>query len=421
MERPSRPLEFRLLVSILGFSLLLALLLLKHEGLLSCRLCWMVFLAPVYSSFLSHFLLRLAAFPGNEMLLPIMAMLSQLGFAFQIRLEAIELSTKPNPMVICFIAGPLVFSTALLTLRHSPARFRRLFPFGAYLLSFALFLYLYKFGIHYRGSIYGPGLTTPQETLKLAFPLFFAWFLYRYNESVRQTFLGIPFLYILFSRRLFIFLFIWLAPQAGLVFLKNLGDVLLFNCVFLMMLIAATGHWRYLAIAVLLLAVVILGAQKSEVNMGRRIAIFLDPWADVDGGGWQTVQALFSLNAGGYLGAGLGQGSPEEVPIVVSDFIYAAVAEELGLAGCLAIIVLYWGILYLGFHLAGSCSVHLYKLYGIGLTCVLFMQIIINVGGVVHALPISGMVLPFLSKGGTTLLVNWAMGGILVALPDMEN
>jgi cell division protein FtsW (lipid II flippase) len=145
-----------------------------------------------------------------------------------------------------------------------------------------------------------------------------------------------------------------------------------------------------------------------------RVDIWWDPWSDAPGTGYQLIQGLEALAAGGVIGTGLGLGAPVVVPAVHTDFIFAAVAEELGLAGATAILMLYALVVLRGFRIAVRAKSPFAQLLAAGLTFALAVQTLIIVGGVVKLIPLTGITLPLLSHGGTSMLVSAVMVGLLL-------
>ena len=149
-----------------------------------------------------------------------------------------------------------------------------------------------------------------------------------------------------------------------------------------------------------------------------RLDAWLDPFSNATTTGWQVLQALVAYYTGGLWGVGFGAGSPNAVPIVESDFVWAVVAEELGLAGCAAALLLYGALVFGGFRIASRAKSAYASCVAAGLAACLGLQTLLNVGGVVKAIPLTGIPLPLLSHGGSSLVATLVMVGLLLAVSD---
>jgi cell division protein FtsW (lipid II flippase) len=216
----------------------------------------------------------------------------------------------------------------------------------------------------------------------------------------------------------------YLAPMAVmlgvslglLVVQRDLGAALLLFAIALGMLYLASGRSAYVLAA---LAVFVIGAYAvhDRVDVVRtRVAIWRDPWSRAQTSGYQPLQAAMAIGSGGIIGAGLGQGSPTVIPAVHTDFVYAAVAEELGVAGAAALLALYALLLLRGFRIAARAPDAFAALLAAGLALSLAVQALIIVGGIVRLIPLTGITLPFLAHGGTSLVVCTLSLGLLVRL-----
>ncbi|MFA7160233.1 MAG: FtsW/RodA/SpoVE family cell cycle protein, partial [Kiritimatiellia bacterium] len=151
-----------------------------------------------------------------------------------------------------------------------------------------------------------------------------------------------------------------------------------------------------------------------------RLAAWLAPFADPTGTSWQVLQALSAMYAGGIWGVGLGGGSPQFIPIASSDFIYAVIGEELGYAGCGIVLAFFLVLIFRGYRVAGGLPVPFGRLLAAGIVTTLAFQVLLNIGGVMKALPLTGITLPLISHGGSSLLTTFLSFGLLLAISERE-
>jgi cell division protein FtsW (lipid II flippase) len=159
-----------------------------------------------------------------------------------------------------------------------------------------------------------------------------------------------------------------------------------------------------------------VAAYRTFGHVRVRVETWLNPWADPLGGGYQIIQATYALANGGLFGAGLALGSPTWIPEVHSDFIFPAIGEELGLLGTLAVLALYLVLVYRGFAIALTARDGFSRLLAVGLSTTLALQTLIIIGGTIRLIPLTGITLPFISAGGSSLLVNFALVGLLLRI-----
>jgi len=220
------------------------------------------------------------------------------------------------------------------------------------------------------------------------------------------------------ARTLLRFALLWAVPMGLVVLLRDLGLLLLLNSVLVIMLYAVSRKPGYLVVGSLgvLLSGLAVGAVSAHAR--ARFDVWLNPFADPTGKGWQILQGLSAMYAGGLWGAGIGAGAPQSVPIVSSDFIYAALAEELGIIACVLLVLIFVMLALRGWTIAAQARGPFGLLLGVGLTAMITVQALLNVGGVVKAIPMTGIPLPFVSQGGSSLVAALVMVGLLAAISD---
>ncbi|MFC0532850.1 FtsW/RodA/SpoVE family cell cycle protein [Phytohabitans kaempferiae] len=265
----------------------------------------------------------------------------------------------------------------------------------------------------------------PGEFAKLALVSFFAYYLVRKREVLSlasRRFLGIDFPR---GRDLGPVVAVWMLSLLVLVFEKDLGTALLYFGMFVVILYVATERVSWLIIGLLLFfggafLAYALGASIGGpfANFYQRADIWLDPFADPYDDGFQMVQSLLGLGTGGLFGAGPGGGQPNKIPLVVSDFVFAGLGEEIGLFGLSALLVVYLLIVERGLRAGLAVRDSFGKLVAGGLAFTLGLQVFVIVGGVTGLIPLTGQTTPFLSAGGSSLMANWLIIGMLLRISD---
>ncbi|WP_027407597.1 FtsW/RodA/SpoVE family cell cycle protein [Anaerovibrio sp. RM50] len=280
------------------------------------------------------------------------------------------------------------------------------------------------FGVEIGGSknwlVFGPFSVQPSEFGKILLVLFLAAFLSDHRDMLNEAKRRILFLDLPPIRFIAPLLVIWGIAILMFVVQRDLGSALLFFCMAVFMTYMGTGSKSYVFIALLFFGVgaVISYALFSHVQV--RFNIWLDPWADPAGQAYQVVQSLFAFAAGGVWGTGFTHGHPGLIPEVHTDFIFSAVAEELGLLGCTVIMMVYVLFFYRGIMIAMNCKKELHTLVAAGFSIALFTQAFIIIAGVTKFLPLTGITLPFISYGGSSMVSGFVMIGLLLSLSKKE-
>lgn len=267
---------------------------------------------------------------------------------------------------------------------------------------------------------------TPWEAFKVTMTIFLAGFLAHYkddfsNRSRAQKGKRMQRLLIQWGP----FLLIWLIPQLLFVLLRDFGQVIIYGGLLLVMVFVLTRRWSLLLAG---LAFILLTSRSvlflediAPAHVMQRFKIWSDIWALPHDEVWwdnvyQIMNSFFAMNAGGFSGAGLGLGYPTNVPLVVSDFVYAALAEELGFLGTVIILLLYLQLFVSGMAISVEAETEFEKLLAVGFSCMIAIQVFVNIGGVIKLIPLTGITLPFISRGGFSFLISMVMVGFLMGL-----
>ncbi|HEV2067782.1 MAG TPA: FtsW/RodA/SpoVE family cell cycle protein [Thermomicrobiales bacterium] len=211
----------------------------------------------------------------------------------------------------------------------------------------------------------------------------------------------------------------WAASLMTLVVLSDLGAALLFFGIFLTMLYIASGRMVYVVVGLATFAAACFGVWKNFSRVEIRVQNWLNPWIDPFDLGYQQVQSDYALSSGGLLGTGFAQGQPWNIPAVHTDYILSAIGEELGLLGTLAVLTLFFLLAMRGFLIAVRARDGFVQLMAAGLSTIIAVQTVIIIGGVTRLIPLTGITLPFISYGGSSLLSNFAIVGLLMHLSSL--
>ncbi len=255
----------------------------------------------------------------------------------------------------------------------------------------------------------------PAELAKLVLTIAFASYLVDKREVLALA--GARFLGIELSRPrdLGPILVMWLASLAVLVFQKDLGTSLLFFGLFVVMLYVATEKPRWPILGTVMFLAGAAGAYAMFDHVKARVSAWFNPFSNYDQN-YQVIQAQFGIAWGGIFGTGWGLGRPYMTPLAKTDFIAAALGEEIGVTGLIALILVYAVIVARGFRAALAAKDPFGKLLATGLSFVFTIQVFAIIGGVTRLLPLTGLTTPFMSQGGSSLVANWVMVGLLLVI-----
>jgi cell division protein FtsW (lipid II flippase) len=269
--------------------------------------------------------------------------------------------------------------------------------------------------IRFGGFSFQPG-----EIAKLALEVFFAGYLVRKRDVLALAGRKVIGMTLPRARDLGPVLVAWGASLLVLTRESDLGSSLLFFGIFVTMLYVATNRKSWLLIGLVLFAVGSVLAYHFVGHVHERVEIWLHPLAPkyISDQSYQLAQGLFGQATGGIFGTGLGQGRPDIVPFANTDFIASTIGEELGVAGLMAILTIYLLIVMRGIRAAIGTRDDFGKLLGVGLSFGFALQVFVQVGGVTRLIPLTGLTLPFLSYGGSSLISSWILLGLLIRISD---
>jgi cell division protein FtsW (lipid II flippase) len=389
-----------------------------------------------------HLMVRKYAPYADPALVPLVALLNGVGVAFLRRLD-LTAGDKPDPLHLSPFSGDAfrqwiwtVAALVVATVALAVVRDHRSLAKYAYTLGLAgIVLVMIPAVLPRRFSeVNGAKLwirfgdlfqIQPGEFAKLLLLSFFAYYLVRKREVLSlasKRFLGIDFPR---GRDLGPVVVVWLMSLMVLVFEKDLGTSLMYFGMFVVTLYIATERSSWLIIGLLLFfggAFLAYSLGKSVggpfLNFSDRVDTWLDPFADPNDKGFQLVQSLLGLGTGGIFGTGPGVGSPNLVPEVKNDFIFAGLGEEIGLFGLTGLLVVYLLITQRGLRVAIDVRDSFGKLLAGGLSFTLALQVFVIIGGVTKLIPLTGQTTPFLSAGGSSLMANWLLIAMLVRISD---
>ncbi len=372
----------------------------------------------------AHFAVRLALPLADPYLLPIAGLLTATGLTMIYRIEP-DLAFRQGWWVVVGVAG---FGALVLLLRDHRALDGIKYTLGIAAIALLALPAVPGLGATVNGATLwvrlGPISFQPGEFAKVLIVVFLAGYLRDNREMLSMGYgrVGVP-----SPKHFGPLLLIWGGAMLVLFQTNDLGGGLLLFSIFLAMLYVATGRWPYVAVGTGLFLAGAYGLYHLKPHIAGRISIWLDPWADPYDAGFQLVQSIYAVAGGGLFGVGLGRGvlvTPEGetyIPFLETDFIYSAIAQELGLAGAAAVVLLYLLFVYRGFRIAMHADDGFSKLLAAGLTAALAIQAFIIIGGVSGLIPLTGITLPFVSYGGSSIVANFVLLGLLLAVSNHVN
>ncbi len=382
---------------------------------------------------MAHLLQVLAGRRTDQVLLPAVGLLGGLGLLLMERLPqglveqsfgTVTLGLSELQLLWLLLGLSIITGLAILVRSDS---WLRLYKYTWAAAGIALLLLTFLFGRDVGGARLtleiGPLSGQPSELLKVILVVFLAGYLSEnrsllLEQEMRMGPIRLPPLPYLLPM-----VAMWAIALGIVVIQRDLGAALLFFAVFLLMLYVATSRASYVVLGLALFVVGSALMYRLFGHVQTRVDVWLDPFRDPQGAGYQVVQALYALGRGGILGTGLGAGLPViggrlPIPAVHTDFPFVALAEELGLIGTLAILGVQLVVIERGLRVAASAADEFRSLLATGLTLVVGVQAFIIAAGNLRLIPLTGITLPFVSYGGSSLVSNALVVGMLLALSD---
>ena len=366
------------------------------------------------SALLGHFGLRIVAPRASGQLYAIVLLLTAIGLAFVLRLNPAVAQTQANWIsvgIACMVA------TALASRRYPSLR---RYKYTAALATVLLLVATGIFGTTINGArlwfrIGGQTVQTT-EFVKLFFIVFLAAYLADSGGVLSaprmrfggKTYTALPYIIPLA-----------LALGASIMvigLLHDLGTIALLLLLVMGALYVATGRLSYVVGGVALLVATVLAGYVMFDHVRVRVDVWIDPGAHAQTTGYQTLQSIYAIQAGGVTGEGLGLGDPDAIPVVSTDYIFSAISEELGLAGGLGVVLLYLLLLSAGLRIALATQEDFGRMLACCISLLLAIQAAVIIGGNLRIIPTTGITLPFISYGGSSLVVNFVLIGMLLGI-----
>ena len=385
----------------------------------------------IFAAFIvAHLAVRKFTPGADPAILPIVFALSGIGIAFVTRIA--PYSDSPNMatnQVMWLFLGVVCMVLVLAFIKNLDKLANYKYTFM--IIGFALLLspLIPGLGQEIYGSriwlnIGGVFSFQPGEIAQIVIVLFLAGYLAQNREMLSVFTWRVGPFNLPDIRTLLPLLLMWVVALLIVVFEKDLGSALLFFFIFLTMLYVATGKKFYLVVGGILIAIGAVAAWSLFSHVQDRVDIWLDPFADANNKGYQLVQSIYSMADGDLFGVGIGRGMAGgldgfgRLPVVESDFIFTAISEETGLLGAAGMLLLYLCFAIRGIVTAARAKSDVSSFIAVGLTSIIVLQAFIIVGGITRLIPLTGITLPFVSQGGSSLLAGFIIVGFLLRCGD---
>jgi peptidoglycan glycosyltransferase len=366
----------------------------------------------------AHLAVRRLAPTADPILLPLAALLNGIGYVFIARLDERLAGLQASWTAV----GIVGFVLTLVVVRDVRLLQRYRYTFGLIGLLLLVLPLVPGVGRTINGAriwvALGPIRFQPGEFAKIALAVFFAGYLVERRELLGVATFRLGPINTPDPRQFAPVLVAWGVSLMVMIFQRDLGSALLFFLLFVVMLWIATGRASYLVAGGGLFALGAVISWQLFSHVQDRVQVWLDPWADPAGSGYQIIQSAYALAWGGVTGAGPGLGIAGRIPYDETDFIFAVIGEELGLVGATAVLCAFLLIAGSGLRVARTSADGFGSLLAVGLTTLLAFQAFIIVAGVTRLLPLTGVTLPFVSYGGSSLVANYVLLALLIRISD---
>jgi cell division protein FtsW (lipid II flippase) len=411
-----------LLVGLLTAAGFASVYIARQEVVSTASLSYAAFFVALFVA--AHLVVRVALPNADPYLLPLAGLLSAIGVTMIYRIEP----DKAFRQGLWIVVGLAAFAGLVLFLRDPRALDGVKYILGLTAVGLLALPAVPGLGRTINGATLWVGaggvVFQPGEFAKVLLVVFLAGYLRDNREMLSMGVgpLGLP-----SPKHFGPLLLIWGGAMLVLFQTNDLGGALLLFSIFLAMLYMATGRWPFAAAGLGLFALGAFALYQVIPHVADRVGGWLDPWSDPQGDTYQLVQSIYAIASGGLFGSGLGKGvllTPEGntyIPYLETDFIYSAVAQELGLAGGAALVLLYLIFLHRGFKIAMLADDGFSKLLAAGLTAALAIQAFIIIGGVSGLIPLTGITLPFVSYGGSSIVANFGLLALLLVVSNHVN
>lgn len=370
---------------------------------------------------IAHVGMRFLAPEADPILLPVAGLLNGIGYVFIARLVKADAARQ----ALWTAVGIAAFLITLVVVRRARDLSRYRYSFGLLGVVLLLLPLVPHVGENVLGArLYvhvGPVNFEPAEAAKIVLAIFFASVMVERAELLSTPTRRVGRFMVLDPKYLAPILLAWGFSLVVLTAENDLGSSFLFFALFIGMLFVATGRYVYLGLGGGLFATGAVLALKFIGHAKSRVQAWINPWPHFSTTGYQIIQGWFAIAAGGVFGEGPGQGTPQQIPEAPTDFIFAAIAEEIGLVGGTAVLI---GILLMvgsGLRIALRAERPFEKLLATGLALILGVQTFVIVGGVTRLIPLTGITLPFVSYGGSSLITNYILIALLLRLSNDTN
>ncbi|HUB69214.1 MAG TPA: FtsW/RodA/SpoVE family cell cycle protein [Acidimicrobiales bacterium] len=418
-QRPARrrsELGMILLVLVLTGSLY-TLATLGKAGALPAHIA--AFGALVFALMLAaHLALRRLAPESDPVLLPLAALLNGMGYVFITGIDPSEASAQATWTAI----GVIAFVLTLVLFPQAPNLERYRYTIAAGGIALLVLPLLPHIGEDINGARLwvhiGPLSFQPEEFAKVALGIFFASVLAERADLLATGTRRIGRWLVLEPRYVAPLIAAWGVSLLILLAENDLGSSFLFFTLFVSLLWVATGRWAYLGLGAILFSLGTVFALDVIHHAQTRVQAWLYPWSHFATSGYQIIEGWFALAAGGLWGLGPGQGNPQVIPEASTDFIFASIGEEVGLVGLAALLIAYLLMVGSGLRTAVRSQRSFSKLLGTGLSLLLGVQVFVVVGGITRLIPITGITLPFVSYGGSSLVSNYILLAVLLRISN---